>query len=223
MAQAYIDVLYLKDGSIIRGQVLEQTPDKSVKIQAYDGSIFVYNMDQVEKIVKETISNRSKVPVRDRNGNKKDNKSSLRGYKGFVDVGYSAGVGDWGEDRFEVSTAHGYQFNNFFFIGGGAGLHYYTDSEYFGVPIFANFRANFTKTKIAPFGDVKVGYSIGDFNGTYGSLAIGVRFTLKAKKALHLSLGYSNQGVEYDYYSSSYYYYSEENSTAITLKFGFEF
>lgn len=49
----YIEVLYLKNGSIIRGMILEQIPNVQVKIQTSDGSVFVYTMDQVLKITKE--------------------------------------------------------------------------------------------------------------------------------------------------------------------------
>jgi hypothetical protein len=47
------DVVYLKNGSVIKGAVLEQIPDKTVKIQTSDGSIFVFQMSEVERITKE--------------------------------------------------------------------------------------------------------------------------------------------------------------------------
>ncbi len=46
------DVVYLKDGSIIRGTITEQVPNVSLKIRTADGSVFVYQMDKVEKITK---------------------------------------------------------------------------------------------------------------------------------------------------------------------------
>lgn len=49
----YIDVVYLKNGSIIRGIIIEQTPNVSLKIQTKDGSVFVYNIEDVEKMTKE--------------------------------------------------------------------------------------------------------------------------------------------------------------------------
>ncbi len=49
----FIEVLYLKNGSIIRGMIIEQIPNVQVKIQTSDGSVFVYTMDQVLKITKE--------------------------------------------------------------------------------------------------------------------------------------------------------------------------
>ncbi len=47
------EVVYLKNGSVIRGVILEMVPEKSVKIQTSDGNIFVYQMSEVQKITKE--------------------------------------------------------------------------------------------------------------------------------------------------------------------------
>ncbi|MCF8374417.1 MAG: hypothetical protein K9H64_22540 [Bacteroidales bacterium] len=56
-AQNYQDVLYLKNGSIIHGTILEQIPGKTIKIETTDNNIFVFQMDEVEKIAKErTVS-----------------------------------------------------------------------------------------------------------------------------------------------------------------------
>ncbi len=49
----YIDVVYLKNGSVIRGQVLEQISNQTLKLQTADESIFVFKMEDVLKIVKE--------------------------------------------------------------------------------------------------------------------------------------------------------------------------
>jgi len=52
-AQATVDVVYLKNGSVIRGMIIEQVPNESLKIQTRDGSVFVYAISEVEKITKE--------------------------------------------------------------------------------------------------------------------------------------------------------------------------
>ena len=48
------DVVYLKNGSIIHGTIVEQVPNQSIKIKTKDGNIFSYKLDEVEKITKET-------------------------------------------------------------------------------------------------------------------------------------------------------------------------
>ncbi len=50
----YVDVVYLKNGGVIRGMIIEQTPNVQIKIQTKDGSIFVYKMDEIEKMAKES-------------------------------------------------------------------------------------------------------------------------------------------------------------------------
>lgn len=49
------DVVYLKNGSIIRGIILEQIPNKTIKIKTADGSVFVYPMDDVTRITRESM------------------------------------------------------------------------------------------------------------------------------------------------------------------------
>lgn len=48
------DVIYLKNGSIIKGSILEIIPDKSVKLETTDGRVYVYLMSEIDKITKET-------------------------------------------------------------------------------------------------------------------------------------------------------------------------
>jgi hypothetical protein len=47
------DVVYLKNGSIIKGIIIEQIPSVSVKIKTKDDNVFVFKVDEIEKIVKE--------------------------------------------------------------------------------------------------------------------------------------------------------------------------
>jgi len=42
------DVVYLINGSIIKGIIIEQVPNKSIKIQTKDGSVFFYRMDEID-------------------------------------------------------------------------------------------------------------------------------------------------------------------------------
>lgn len=47
------DVVYLKNGGITKGIIIEQVPNQSLKIQTADGSVFVYKFTEIEKISKE--------------------------------------------------------------------------------------------------------------------------------------------------------------------------
>lgn len=51
--QEYQDVVYLKNGSVVRGMIIEQVPNTSLKIQTADNSLFVFTFDEILKITKE--------------------------------------------------------------------------------------------------------------------------------------------------------------------------
>jgi len=55
-AADYVDVVYLKSGSVVRGMIVEQVPNESVKIKTADGSLFVFKMSEIEKITKEEVA-----------------------------------------------------------------------------------------------------------------------------------------------------------------------
>ncbi len=51
----YIDVVHLKNGSIIKGVIIEQIPGESIKIETKGGSIFVYKFTEIQKLSKEKV------------------------------------------------------------------------------------------------------------------------------------------------------------------------
>jgi hypothetical protein len=67
------DVVYLKDGSIIRGTLIEQVPGETIKIETRDGNVFVIKIAQIEKFTKEPlIDNTVKAPGNKAIGNQKN-------------------------------------------------------------------------------------------------------------------------------------------------------
>ena len=50
------DVVYLKNGSVVKGTIMEEAVGKYVRIDTPDGSIFFYEMNEIEKIVKEKVA-----------------------------------------------------------------------------------------------------------------------------------------------------------------------
>jgi hypothetical protein len=78
-SQEMEDVVYLKNGSVIRGIIIEQIPNESIKIKTRDDNIFVYKLEEISKISKEESGAKS--------------KSSLR-YTGTFGFGLSAPLSD---------------------------------------------------------------------------------------------------------------------------------
>lgn len=52
------DVVYLKNGSVVKGNITEMNPTENIKIQTADGSLFVYKMSDVQKMEKEEFVGR---------------------------------------------------------------------------------------------------------------------------------------------------------------------
>ena len=213
------EIVYLKDGSVLKGKVVEMLPDQ-IKVQTSDGSLFVYPMNEVERVEKER---RNSYRLKTSSANQYD----LLGWRGVVELGYI--MGDFSAPEFSFSI--GYQFNPYFFLGAGIGVDYHFDWETVFMPIFANARAYFIDGKISPFMDVKIGYSPVDDSGLfYFTPSVGVSFGTSKKCAVNLSIGYNLQRVmmyvyryvpEYDHYNLLYD--SRESLHGLSFKLGFEF
>ena len=116
-----------------------------------------------------------------------------KGYKGMV----NAGLILLSEDvSFEALTIHGYQFNPHLFVGGGAGINYYSsgsdDAGY--IPIFADIRGYLLKGRISPYGEAKIGGQV-TFNGNgtsglYFAPEIGCSFATSKRFAIDVAVEY---------------------------------
>ena len=198
---------YLKNGSIIRGLIIEQIPNESLKIQTRDGNVFAYKMSEVQKITKETIYYGKKDEGRIVRTNYKqkafDEKSIYEyikhfkpGFNGFMDLAYIAGIGEKAENRSEFTISLGVRPKEaeYLYAGIGAGMAYWFTSERLSTPIFAHVRGDIPiKRKFNPFADIKVGYSFWDLNGWYGSVIAGMRFKLTKTSAFNVGVGYQFQ------------------------------
>lgn len=128
----------MKNGSIIKGIILEQIPNETIKIETSDGSVWVFQMSEVLKITKEFSSRNSTMMMKNRHGERDEFKTN--GYKGFVDVGGAFGVGTYGDGLVSVSSTHGYQFNPYFFLGVGVGVNYHFNWSTVFIPVYADAR-----------------------------------------------------------------------------------
>ncbi|WP_066627903.1 hypothetical protein [Labilibacter marinus] len=214
----YQEVVYLKDGSIIRGIIIEQVPNKSLKIETVGKNVFAYEMNEIEKITKEPIRGKRTA---------QDGSIKRSGYKGIVEAGYQIGVGDNGVDRMKLDFINSYQFNPYFSLGVGTGLRYYFDSDATIIPLYADFRANIMDRDIAPYVSLGVGYSFNSTNSFEGvglllSPTAGVNIKISDKSAVNVGLSYEMQKVDI-YDDWDYYYSSNVNSGALSIIVGISF
>lgn len=200
------ETVYLKNGSIIKGKVVEMIPDKQIKVKTTDGSLFVYTMDEIEKITKEEKRHSSFKTFT-------DDAYETSGFKGIVELGYVAG--NFSAPEFSLSV--GYQINPYFSIGPGAGIQYLIEAGIVAIPIFADLRGCLFLGKISPFVSLKMGYEklidVGYVDGGfYCNPSIGAKVMTTKRQAINFGLGlttFSPKG------------WSKEMGT--TFKLGYEF
>lgn len=140
-----------------------------------------------------------------------------KSYRGFTDLSYTLGVGDTSEDfdRFTLSTTHGYQLDDMFFVGAGLSFEYVRDAAVALVPIYADVRMDIPlrSRNIKPFVDAKVGYAAGQLDGFYFAPTVGVRVPVRFVQAMNFGLGYKLQKIQD----------AGANTNAITFNVGIEF
>ena len=209
--QYYKDIVYLNNSNIIRCILPEQVPDISYKIETFDRNVFVYQTDEIERLIKETKKG---------SDNSASKSTGLKkGYQGIVEIGYALGVGDYeGLDFLKLNIINGYQLNPYFSLGIGTGLRYYYDADSYQIPLFADFRANFINRKVSPYLAVGIGYTF-DVTAGFESIGLllnpsaGVSFKISNKSSLNVGFGYDMQ--MYDGFNSS--------SGAISFNVGISF
>lgn len=155
-------VIYLKNGSIIHGTIINQMPDSIVKIETKDSNVFVYKYSEIEKI--NSVSPHLNHP------SSNVNVDTIK-WSGFFDrtqtqYGYNTSNTDKGYSFIGLQTILGYQHNKSYSIGGGMGINNLTDwHEYDGivlVSMFLNGRVNLSNSpKVRIYIDCSLGYNFG--------------------------------------------------------------
>jgi hypothetical protein len=85
VAQEYEDVVYLKNGGVRRGLILEQIPGESIKLKTSYGEVFVIEMLDITKILKEEKKLTKKITY----GSEERSKSKLESWYAYWALGVS--------------------------------------------------------------------------------------------------------------------------------------
>jgi len=233
-----IDVVYLKNGSIIKGSLVEVTP-QTVKIETRDGNLFVFKMEEVEKITKETDAKAIEKQAIEivASPDKIYPAAKAKGYHSALEFAAPVGIGELNKTYgFALGYSALYKFNNTLLLGGGTGAHLFLDREsgsYIGIfiPLYADFRMRFTDTRYSPFLVFKPGANMLQIDasaknstlpfpryavfGFYGNIGIGIEGYLNPKLAWTLSAAYQ---------ANSYFFQGKgEILNFATIGIGFRF
>ena len=194
-----ITTVYLNNGSIIKGELVEYAPGEKLSIQTADGSLFVYNPDEIKSL---------ELPATTTNAEVTNKHLAPRGYRGFVEFSPHF----LGSFAFDLHTIHGYQFKHGLFVGGGIGYYLRFDNIYTQyLPVYAAIQSNVGE-KLAQFtyggrlgfvvysksdyiNDVGRPVLVEGFYGCYGQFNLGLRlgfsqdFAMSIKPETELMIG----------------------------------
>lgn len=135
------DVIYFKNGAILRGEIIEHTGEESLKIKTAGRNVVVVMLEEVQEIKKE------RVPAQQ--------YFKESGYVNYTGMAVLPGL-DATSVRFQM--VNGYQFSPKFSAGLGFGFTTYSDPLSLA-PFFLDVKYKFLKANTTPFVFLKSGYS----------------------------------------------------------------
>ena len=170
-AQRTHDTIYLKNGSVLYGQIIEELPDTQVKIRLRDGSLLICPYSDLERI--EYSTGRASFYEEPRTPH----------LNWHLDAGYLFGPSE--RQHAGAFVSYGARFSRVLFLGLGSGVMCdRAESADLVIPIYGHLRAYFpVRGPIKPFVDLCPGYGftlVNKVSGFYGSAVVGLdlwRFT----------------------------------------------
>lgn len=211
-SQVNRETVYLKNGNVLKGDVVGFVPKQSVTIAAVDGDTFVCNLTDIEKITRD-------------HGYIAGNNESSSGYsyheKGYKFVfSFDIMLGEMSGMKW--TTIHGSQLNERIYLGLGLGLCIANDYDiHLSVPVFADFRFDFLKKRITPYIETRAGYDFAfeGCPGFYGDFAFGCRIKrFSVSSGIETLRRENNDGI---YYYNGYNDYGYEESHLEFQSFNF--
>jgi hypothetical protein len=201
------DVVYLKNGGLIHGLIIEQVPGQNIKIRTADRNIFVLKFNEIAKMTKEAIPNKQFEATKGKKGFKQ------KGFFSLIENNFCSGTGNGvsntfivknNETSFGFRTVNGYQINKHFALGIGFGFEKFSFAAF--MPITLDTRINLLPGKVSPVLNANIGYAAG-INGSKGGVlfypSLGLRVFVTDKTAYFINLGYKWQRMEVSVFSSS--------------------
>jgi len=231
------DVVYLKNGSILHGDIIEIKANESITLKSNCGDTWVLNQTEIDRIEKETIP--KSIVVKD---SQKNISYKNKGFYSNVNVGFMFGGNqDTPFPPLSLMFVSGYQFNWGLALGVGLGLDLVNEAY---MPAVADIRYTFKDSKVSHFIYVQGGYALSledpdpydyDYYGYYDSdleskggyiinPGIGFKINLNNKSAFSFGIGYKYMEINHTYKE---YNGQEIDRTIkynrITLGFGYHF
>jgi hypothetical protein len=196
--EAFEDVVYLKNGGVIRGMIIEQKIGKFIKIKTYDNRVLVFDFNEVDNIVKEPIQEKNYIEQKTKLAIEQHTISAIS-YCGILRVGLR-----YGEDHalFNANFINGAKFGNGFSSGIGLGFDNYPNGNM--LPLFLDMRGYFIVKPAILSTYLDAGYSFGwiknydggNFGGLMLALGIGLHSPYNGGLSGFFNIGYKMQSAK---------------------------
>jgi hypothetical protein len=194
------DVLYLKNGWILRGKITSAPADSLVKIQTRDQNLFVFSRPEISKMQQEPIQHERNYNI----------FYQWRGFSHYTELGSIIANNSASGSAFTFQTVNGYKFNPWVFTGLGIGLESFDNQSL--LPLFGSFRGDLVhQGGFIPFYFVDGGYAFdlsgeGNINGQTtryrgGALfatGLGTKLIIGNHSGLLMSVGYRYQRTSFE-------------------------
>jgi len=221
-----VDHVYLKSGTVIRGNILEIELTDHVRIQDLCGNIWYYKTADVDKITSEPFDGGSKGEI--------DPIGFEQGFVNMTSIGFL--VGSSSNSRvapFSLVMVNGWRSEHGFFAGAGLGVEFLSSNF---MPLFLDLRYDLFGSDVVPYVVAKGGYSVPlssdhseydiDYEYTGGPLfgaGVGLKIKTRNHFAWDISLMYRYQETAYkevyDWNNQTYDYTDVYNRIEIRLGF----
>lgn len=198
------DVVYLKNGSILKGKIIELDMEKEVKVEIMGGSILVYPASEIEKITQEE---RTTLPVNDFKAWKRPRHTPTTGIYQVLTTSLMPGFDSDGFFIIGLSLKYilGYQINQHVGVGVGYGGDLYVPDMV--TPVFIDFRGYLKNKSFSPYYSLGIGYgfaqntewrTINSKGGIYINPAVGMRMASRRKAHFVMDVGVKLQKASFD-------------------------
>ncbi len=191
--QDKIDVVYLKDGRVIKGSIIKPLDAGGVQIMTTESDVYTFSAAEVSRVAREEIQHdnlKNKVFVHDG-----------KGFTNITTLGYGFGIGSMGdanndEDYFAIHTVNGFHINRTISLGLGVGVEGYGNYEL--IPLYADIRVYPSLAEWAPFLYGNLGYGLGILEkntdgGLMAGIGGGIQRSVNTNLAFVASIGYRFQ------------------------------
>ncbi|MBC7920133.1 MAG: hypothetical protein H7Z75_03500 [Ferruginibacter sp.] len=194
------DVLYLKNGWVLRGKITSTASDSLVRLRTGDRNQFAFRRAEIDAIEQERAPDEKNIRYRG------------RGFGHYTELGALATRNTSGftnPSAFSFQTVNGFKFNQFLYAGLGVGIDLFDNQSL--LPLFGSLRGDLTRRgSVLPYYFADLGYGANitgrdEMNfpartysgGALFAAGLGIKAIFNRNTGFLLSVGYRSQKTSF--------------------------